>query len=153
MLLALFGGAWLLPDQLSMLDLRLLPPGLAHPLGADHLCRDLLLRFLAGELLPTEALAAAVVVVVGLGLPLGLLGATRHGAAARFALASLLALPSLLVAIIVADVAGGLQPWLAGLAWGLPAVGRAGLLTAELSGRALAEPHARTAVALGASQP
>ena len=102
MLLALFAGAWLLPDQSPMLDLRLLPPGLAHPLGTDHLSRDLWLRVLAGGLPTTEALAAALVV--------------------------------------------------AGL-FGLPAAGKAGLLTAELAGRALTKPHARAAVALGATLP
>lgn len=153
MLLALLAGAWWLPDQPPMLDLRLLPPGLAYPLGTDHLGRDLWLRVLAGGLPTTEALAAALMVVVGLGLPLGLLGASRHGKAARFALALLLALPGLLLAIIVAGVAGGLQPLLAGLALGLPAAGQAGLLTAELAGRALTEPHVRAAVALGATLP
>lgn len=142
--------AWWLPDQAPALDVRLLPPSWSHPLGTDHLGRDLAARVLAGGRPTIEALAAALAVVGCVGLPLGLLGATRHGAPARFAMGLLLALPGLLLAIIAAGVAGGLSPWLAGIALGLPAAGQAGLLTAELGARTLAEPHARAAVALGA---
>ena len=151
-LLALLICAWLLPDQAPALELRLLPPSWPHLLGTDHLGRDLALRVLAGGRPTIEALTAALMLVACAGLPLGLLGATRHGAPARFIMALLLAMPGLLLAIIAAGVAGGLAPWLAGLALGLPAAGQAGLLTAELGARALAEPHARAAVALGAGR-
>ena len=152
-LLILLGCAWALPDQPPALDARLLPPSWPHPMGTDHLGRDLALRVLAGGRPTIEALAAALIMVVCTGLPLGLLGATRLGAPARFAMGLLLAMPGLLLAIIAAGVAGGLPPWLAGLVLGLPAAGQAGLLTAELGARALAEPHTRAAVALGASLP
>ena len=94
-LLILLGCAWALPDQPPALD--------------DHLGRDLALRVLAGGRPTIEALAAALIMVVCTGLPLGLLGATRLGAPARFATGLLLAMPGLLLAIIAAGVAGGLS--------------------------------------------
>lgn len=149
-LLLLLAAALWLPEQTPDLDARLRPPAWMHWLGTDHLGRDLALRVLAGGAPTLQALAAALALVLCLGLPLGLLAATRPGAPARMTTALLLAVPGLLVAIILAGVLGGLPPWLAGLALGLPAAGQAALLTAELGARALAEPHVRAAVALGA---
>ncbi|UFN47482.1 ABC transporter permease subunit [Roseomonas sp. OT10] len=137
------------------LDRRLLPPGLAAPLGTDSLGRDLLGRVLAGGWPTIEATAVALAAAIALGLPLGLAGARAEGAGAwaRGLAALLSALPGLLLGIVAAGLLGGLSPAGAGLALAPPAAAQVALVTASCAAAQLAEPHARAAVALGVPLP
>jgi ABC-type dipeptide/oligopeptide/nickel transport system permease subunit len=124
----------------------------AHPLGTDHLGRDLLARVAAGGWPTLEAVLAGAALAAGAGLALGLAGAApgTPGAAARAAAQLLCAIPGLLVALAVAGVAGGgLAPAVAGLALAVPAAGQAALVVAGLAATAAAEGHVRAATALG----
>jgi len=136
------------------LDRRLLPPALhfAHPLGTDHLGRDMLLRILAGAWPTLEAVAAGGLVAALLGLTLGLAGALpgSAGALSRGLAQGMAAVPGLLVALAVAGaVGGGVSPAAAGIALAVPASGQAALVVAGLAARASAEGHVRAALALG----
>jgi len=138
------------PDAIDLLA-RHAPPSLAHPLGTDHLGRDLLGRIWAG--LPRTAGAVAIVAAMCLvlGLGVGLAASAARGAAraallrtAEFATA----LPALVVAIAVVAVFG-LDVVTAGLALGLCAWGPHALLAFGLSERCRAEIYVGAATALG----
>jgi peptide/nickel transport system permease protein len=107
---ALIGAVWT-PYDVGAIDVaaRLQPGSWAHPLGTDHLGRDLvsLLMSGAGPSLGVGALAAAIGLIAG--VPLGLLAAARGGwteeVIAR-ALDVLFAFPALVLAMLVIAVAG-----------------------------------------------
>ncbi|MCQ4161586.1 ABC transporter permease [Roseomonas sp. GC11] len=93
------------------LSATLLPPGSAgHPLGTDHLGRDLLARLAhAARLSLGSALATALVAAVA-GTLLGLLAALRGGLAERGLLAladAVQAVPALLLVLLFAAFAPG----------------------------------------------
>ena len=58
---------------------KLLPPSPAHWLGTDHLGRDILSMAMLGAQTSLAVALAAVVIGMGLGVPLGLLAAARRG--------------------------------------------------------------------------
>ena len=97
------------PIRQNLLE-TLQPPSAAHPLGTDHLGRDILARLLHGA---PRSLGFALVSVAGaaaLGLSLGLIAADRRGwrDVAIMRLADLmLAFPGLLLALLLAGFLGG----------------------------------------------
>lgn len=136
------------------LDRRLLPPGgdVAHPIGTDHLGRDLLARVVAGAQPTIMALLAGATLAASVGLPLGLTGALRGelGAFARNIAQPLYAIPGLLVALALAGAReGGLAPAMAGAALAIPASGQVAIVVAGLAAVAGREAHVRAALALG----
>lgn len=159
-LVLLLASAWLAGGAGGGIDLdrRLLPPldGWAHPLGTDHLGRDLLGRVAAGAWPTVEAMLAGASLAGLAGLGLGLAGAWPGpaGAMARGAAQLLTAVPGLLVALAVAGAAGGgIAPAVAGLALAVPAAGQAALVVAGLTATAAREGHVRAALALGVTLP
>ncbi|WP_270936953.1 ABC transporter permease subunit [Falsiroseomonas oryzae] len=160
MLLVLLASVWLVGGTQGSidLDLRLRPPLAAwsHPLGTDHLGRDLLERILAGALPTIEAVLAGAGFAGLAGLSLGLAGVWpgTAGAMARGAAQLLTAVPGLLAALAVAGAAGGgIVPAVAGLALAVPAAGQAALVVAGLAATAGREGHVRAALALGVTLP
>lgn len=159
-LVLLLASAWLAGGTQGVidLDLRLRPPldAWAHPLGTDHLGRDLLGRVAAGAWPTVEAVLAGASLAGLSGLSLGLAGAWpgAAGAVARGAAQLLTAVPGLLVALAVAGAAGGgIAPAVAGLALAVPATGQAALVVAGLAATAAREGHVQAALALGVTLP
>lgn len=112
------------PTSSSLLQ-RLQPPAFAggswtHPLGTDHLGRDVLARSLYGA--RVSLLVAGIATIVGavIGTLLGLLAAVRPGSLADHVVTYLidvqLSLPFILLAIAVALVLGTSLPVLVALA-------------------------------------
>jgi peptide/nickel transport system permease protein len=133
---------------------RLAAPSADHPLGTDHLGRDVLARLRAGGLnLAIVALVAASV-SIGLGGALGF-AAALAGDSLRTLLRRLAdlvqILPHIVVAALVA-VAFGLTPVVAGLALGVIGAGAYAHLVEGLTGSALRAPHVLAARAIGASR-
>lgn len=123
------------PTVAVNLDAVLAPPSAAHLLGTDHLGRDLLTRLAAGARPSLQAVAAALVGALGLGITAG--AAMSLGPwwlrAAISSLADLaLALPTLVVALILASVLGG-GPVVIGSALALTAWAPYALTVAQLS--------------------
>jgi len=88
----------------SNLKERLVPPGLKHPLGTDNLGRDILSRIIFGARISLKAAISVVLIVLGVGVPLGLIAGYTGGKVdeiiMRFA-DMILAFPSLLLAIAI----------------------------------------------------
>jgi peptide/nickel transport system permease protein len=125
----------------------------AHPLGTDHLGRDVAERIVAGgaPALTVVALASVLAFVGGLGwASLILLLPRPLGAAAERIAEFVLAVPSLVVGIAVAAVLG-LAPVSAALALGLSSTAATALLACELLRTAQRASHVRAAEALGGS--
>lgn len=102
---------WIAPHDYAAQDLasRLAGPSLAHPLGTDHLGRDVLSRLIFGARASLSVGFVAVGLAVLLGVPIGLLAGYCGGAvdlAAMWLMDLLLAFPALLLAIAVASVLG-----------------------------------------------
>lgn len=106
---------WLAPHDPYAADVlaRLKPPGTpGHPLGTDHLGRDLLSRLLYGARTTLAVGVASVLLAAGGGVPLGLLagfyGGWLDGTIMRL-IDVLMAFPSVLLAIaIIAALGPGL---------------------------------------------
>ncbi len=96
------------PNALNLTQ-RLAPPSWAHPLGTDHLGRDLLARLLHGarNALLVGAVAVGVGAVLGtlLGLVAGYLGGLWDGILSLL-MEALYALPALLLALLFAALLG-----------------------------------------------
>lgn len=113
-LFALLGPVLIAADPVSQdLSAYLLPPSAEHPLGTDHLGRDLLARLAHAARLSLGLAILSVLSAAIPGVALGLLAAARGGLADR-ALATLadatMALPGLLLILLVAGLAPG-QAW------------------------------------------
>jgi peptide/nickel transport system permease protein len=110
-LLAPWAAGWIgadpyQPDLFARYD----PPSAAHPLGADELGRDILLRLLAGARVSLMVGLAAALLASGLGTALGILAAWRGGwvDAVLMRLADgMLALPALPLLVLLAAVDPG----------------------------------------------
>lgn len=98
-------------DWATQMDMRarLSPPTLAHPLGTDQLGRDLMYRVLLGARTSVLIAAAAVLMSILIGLPLGLIsgyvGKTTDNVLMRL-VDTLLAFPALLLALTISAVLG-----------------------------------------------
>jgi ABC-type dipeptide/oligopeptide/nickel transport system permease subunit len=90
-------------------DTVLQPPNLTHWLGTDDLGRDVLSRLLTGArlslLISVTSIAIAAIVGVGLGIVSGYLGGALDELLMRI-LDSFMALPSLVLALVIAAVLG-----------------------------------------------
>ncbi len=102
----------LIPDEwATRMDMRarLSPPTWAHPLGTDQLGRDLMFRVLLGAQTSIFIAAAAVLMSILIGLPLGLIsgyvGRTTDNVLMRL-VDTLLSFPALLLALTISAVLG-----------------------------------------------
>ncbi|WP_339914221.1 ABC transporter permease [uncultured Brevundimonas sp.] len=95
-------------EEIHIAD-RLQPPSGAHWMGTDHFGRDVLSMIMVGS---RNSLAVALVAVgigAGLGVPLGLLAAARHGPVDEAVMRAndlIFAFPALLVAVMITAVFG-----------------------------------------------
>jgi peptide/nickel transport system permease protein len=101
--------AWLLPLDAVVTDLsdRFAAPSLAHPLGTDHLGRDVLARLVDGAGISVGLTAVALAVCAVLGTAAGLLSGYAGGAAAGLVQRGvdvLAAIPAIVVGLVVAAV-------------------------------------------------
>lgn len=161
-LLPVIGGAALAaavwqphPPEAIALGLRHAAPSLAHPLGTDHLGRDLLSRLMLGGARTALVVALVSACWVAIGTLVGLAAAALRGpaSAALLRVAEFVAvMPALLAAIVVTSIIG-LGPVSAGLTLGLAGWGPFALLTYGLARRGLGEPYVLAARALGGSSP
>lgn len=150
--LLFIGGLWQPHDPGSVDILRRhVGATAAHPLGTDHLGRDLLSRLLAGGFR-----TGIVILFVGLigfagGSLLGTLAAVLGGWRETFILKAsqlFIMVPTLIVALTAAAVFG-LSPISAGVALGLAAIGPLTVFTHALTRRVLSQPFMLGAEALG----
>lgn len=159
MLLALL-QPWLgLPEPSAQrLTERLQPPlGFGgtwrHPLGTDHLGRDLFSRLLAGARVSLGLASLGVVINIALGTSLGLLAGFRRGLldqAISFAIDAQLSVPFLVIALTALTLFGTGLPVLIALL-GLSGWEQYARLARALSLRASQELYVVAARSLGAS--
>lgn len=128
LVLCTLAAPWVAPyDPLALdLDSRLLGSGGDHLLGTDQLGRDVFSRILFGARWSLGTAVAVTLVVMVIGVTLGAASGYAGGrfdAAVVLVIDSLLAFPSLLLAMAVVAVVG---PGLTGLLVALVAVGWAG---------------------------
>ena len=108
-------------DPLSI-DVRngLAPPSLAHPLGTDHLGRDVLSRMLFGARASLGTAGAVVTLITAIGTTIGMVSGFLGGwvdLALMGVVDILLAFPSFILALVVAGLLGpGLRNVVLGLA-------------------------------------
>lgn len=155
-LLVLAGGLWQPhdPDAID-LTLRHASPSLEHPLGTDHLGRDL-----ASRMMIAGWRTASVVFAVG---AIGFFGGSLAGTAAAImggwreqitlrAAELFIVVPTLIWALTAVAIFG-LSPVTAGIALGLAGVGPYALLSNSLTHRVLGQPFVSAARGLGVSPP
>lgn len=129
-----------------------LGPSWTHPLGADHLGRDMLSRLMQGAGNTLVVLATVGAVSFVLGIAAGVSATVLGGMAETLLLRAaefLVVMPSLVVALAVTAL-WGLSPVTAGIALGLAGAGPYALVAHGLAKRLLAMPFVRAAEALGA---
>lgn len=88
---------------------RLLPMSLQHPLGTDHLGRDVLTRLLLGSQLTVGYGLAALLMAVIMGVPFGLLAGFKGGFVDRIFMRiadAFMSFPDTLVAIVISGLLG-----------------------------------------------
>lgn len=138
------------PDAVDILA-RHSSASLSHPLGTDHLGRDLLSRLMVGGLRTgTVIVAVASIGFAGgafFGTLAALLGGWRETVILRASQVFIM-VPTLIVALTAAAVFG-LSPLNAGTALGLAAIGPLTLFTHSLTKRVLGQPFITAAIALG----
>ncbi|QYN35672.1 ABC transporter permease [Pseudonocardia sp. DSM 110487] len=101
--------AWLLPLDPVATDLtdRFAAPSFAHPLGTDHLGRDVFARLADGAWISVGLTAIALAVCAVLGTAAGLLSGYGGGVAAGFVQRGvdvLAAIPTIIVGLVIAAV-------------------------------------------------
>jgi peptide/nickel transport system permease protein len=150
------GGLWQPhdPDAVDMLT-RHAGPSFAHPLGTDHLGRDLASRLMvAGWRTALVVLAVGTLGFVGgglLGTAAAMLGGWREQAVLS-AVELVIVVPTLIWALTAAAILG-LSPLTAGLALGLAGVGPYALMANSLTHRTMGMPYVLAARALGVGGP
>jgi ABC-type dipeptide/oligopeptide/nickel transport system permease subunit len=149
--LAIIAGGWAGGgDTLDMTN-RLAPPTWGHPLGTDHLGRNLAARVAAGA---DRSVVIMLVVALGsliLGAAAGIPAALSNSASANavIRLADMaVAAPRLIIGLVVAGLFG-LTPLTAALALLLTGWGAYALLFHGLTRALMREPHWHAALALG----
>ncbi|MDR7481993.1 MAG: ABC transporter permease [Armatimonadota bacterium] len=91
------------------LEEAFLSPGLRHPLGTDHLGRDLLVRIVYGARVSLLTAAGALGLGLLVGVPVGLVAGTARGAADEVLMGAtevLMSFPGALLAILAVAVLG-----------------------------------------------
>ncbi|MGY6708469.1 MAG: ABC transporter permease [Rhizobiaceae bacterium] len=152
LVLMLFGGVWQPhdPDAIDLLA-RNASPSLAHPLGTDHLGRDLLSRMMvAGWRSGLVVLVVGAIGFVGgtlIGTTAALMGGWREAVIVKAA-ETFIVVPTLIVALAVAAIFG-LSPVTAGIALGLAGLGPYTLLSNSLTRRMLGQPFVLSTRAMG----
>ncbi len=129
-----------------------LGPSWTHPLGTDHLGRDMLSRLMHGAGNTLVVLATVGAVSFALGMVAGVGAAVLGGMAETLLLRAaefLVVMPSLVVALAVTAL-WGLNPVTAGIALGLAGAGPYALVAHGLAKRLLAMPFVKATEALGA---
>ncbi len=151
--LAAIAAVWQ-PHAPDAVDLALRNIGMswAHPMGTDHLGRDVLSRIMVGFARTLAAVAIVASVCVGVGMAAGILASSLQGLAraallrtAEFASV----VPSLVAAIALVAVFGN-GTLVVGLALAAGAWGPHALLAFGLAERTRGETYVRAAAALGA---
>jgi peptide/nickel transport system permease protein len=149
-----FAGAWQ-PHDPHAIDLAGAHAAFswAHPLGTDHLGRDMLSRLMlgAGNTVVVLATIGAISFVLGTGV--GLTAALAGGAVETLLLCVvefIVIMPALVLALTVTALFG-LTPISAGVALGLAGAGPYALVAHGLARRLLVMPFVRAAEALGVS--
>jgi len=139
------------PDAVD-LTLRNIGISWSHPMGTDHLGRDVLSRIMVGFARTLAAVAVVASVCVGLGMAVGILASSLQGLAraallrtAEFASV----VPSLVAAIAIVALFGN-GTLAVGLALAAGAWGPHALLAFGLAERTRGETYVRAAAALGA---
>lgn len=100
------------PYDIEVLNIpdKLQSPGWAHWMGTDQLGRDILSMVMMGARTSIAVAFLAVGIGMGLGVPLGLLAAARHGSLADEIIMRgndlVFAFPSLVIAILITAVFG-----------------------------------------------
>ncbi|WP_235548747.1 nickel transporter permease [Paenibacillus sp. Soil522] len=95
--------------SLVKLTERLLPMSLEHPLGTDHLGRDVLTRLLLGSQLTVGYGLLALLIAVIIGVPFGLLAGFKGGIVDRIFMRIadvFLSFPDTIVAIVLSGLLG-----------------------------------------------
>lgn len=131
---------------------RFAPPSWAHPLGTDHLGRDVLARLAAGTRLSVGSTVVAVGLCASLGTVLGLLAGYRGGFAAQAlnrVVDVLVAVPSIVLALVLTTL---LSPGTTTLLVAVVATGWTPFarLALGLTVREAGTDYVRSATALGA---
>ena len=113
LLLALLGLISLVwtpyPIEQVQIARRFADPGLAHWLGTDHLGRDMLSLIMSGTLTSFTVALLAVLIGIGIGVPMGLAAAAWGGAVKWLVLRIsdlTFAFPAVIVAILVTTLIG-----------------------------------------------
>ncbi len=99
------------PYDVTAIDIasKLIPPSMQHPLGTDHFGRDILSMIMVGARYSLVVALVAVSIGAGIGVPLGLLAASRKGLISETVLRMndlVFAFPSLLMAVMITAVYG-----------------------------------------------
>ncbi len=106
-IMAVAAHFWTPHDPADMdITIRLQPPSLIHPFGTDHFGRDVFSIIMAGSRITLGVALAAVMIGLGIGVPLGLVAGAFHGRIADDAVLRandlIFAFPALLTAILIA---------------------------------------------------
>ncbi|WP_019394407.1 nickel transporter permease [Priestia filamentosa] len=94
---------------LTNLDERLQEVSFQHPLGTDHLGRDVLTRLLLGGIQTTGYSSLALIVALLIGIPFGLISGYKRGLVDRIFMRiadGFLAFPDTIVAIVLSGLLG-----------------------------------------------
>lgn len=155
-LVVLAGGFWQPHDPDAVdLTLRHAAPSFTHPLGTDHLGRDLASRMLiAGWRTASVVLAVGAIGFIGgslIGTAAAILGGWREQVTLRTA-ELFIVVPTMIWALTAAAIFG-LSPATAGIALGLAGVGPYALFSNSLAHRVLGQSFVHAARALGVSTP
>jgi peptide/nickel transport system permease protein len=99
------------PYDVTAIDIasKLIPPSMQHLLGTDHFGRDILSMIMVGARYSLVVALVAVSIGAGIGVPLGLLAASRKGLISETVLRMndlVFAFPSLLMAVMITAVYG-----------------------------------------------
>ncbi|MFN7025459.1 MAG: ABC transporter permease [Pseudorhizobium sp.] len=150
----ILGGVWQPhdPDAIDILA-RHWAMTASHPLGTDHLGRDLLSRIMVGGWRTAWVILAVGSIGFTIGTFLGTVAAVLGGWRETVVLRCcefFIMVPTLIVALTAAAIFG-LSPLSVGLALGLAGVGPHALLAHSLSKRVLGQPFILAARSLGVS--
>ena len=109
--MALLSLIWTPHDPLHSLDVaeRLQAPSLQHLMGTDHLGRDVLSQIMIGARTSISVALVAVVLGVGIGVPVGLMAAAIGGKFDEFVMRAndlVFAFPALILAILLTALLG-----------------------------------------------